>query len=148
MSAKKVVQQYEKLVEADPTNVGLLQKLGEACQRAGDNIKAADAFARVGECYERDGFFLKSVALLKQVLKLNPERNDINFKLADLHLKLELLREAVAYFHIGLEEAHRNRDHATCLATSKKLIEVEPHKPPPCVREVVASIEAEIRRGR
>lgn len=103
-SGKKAIQHYERLVEQDPTDIRLLQKLGEVCQKGGDNIKAAAAFARVGECYERDGFFLKAVALLKQVMKLDPESPGTNFKLGVLHLKLGLLGEAACYFQRVLAE--------------------------------------------
>ena len=42
MSARKLIRHYEQLLEQDPKDVRLLQKLAEAFQKAGENIK--DAF--------------------------------------------------------------------------------------------------------
>ncbi|MFO0598259.1 MAG: tetratricopeptide repeat protein [Myxococcaceae bacterium] len=129
MSSKKAIEHYERLVEEDPTNVRLLQKLGEVCQQAGDDIKAAAAFARVADCYERDGFFLKAVALLKQVLKLDPDRPGANFKLGVLHLKLQLLNEATIYFGYALSDAKRNGAELPWVEVSTRLVESNPKQP-------------------
>jgi hypothetical protein len=44
----------------------------------------------------RDGFFLKAIALTKQILKRSPQRIELNEQLAEWHLQLELRREARA----------------------------------------------------
>ncbi|MDP1917778.1 MAG: hypothetical protein Q8L14_16160 [Myxococcales bacterium] len=129
MSGKKLIQHYEQLLAQDPKDVRLLQKLAEAFQKAGENIKAAATIARVAESYEHDGFFLKAVAQLKQAVKLDPERNDINLRLADVHHKLQLLSEAIAYLHIGLRNAQRKQDADTCLIASRRLTELDPTNP-------------------
>ena len=50
----------------------------------------------------RDGFFLKSVAVNKQILKLDPERPDIHLKLASLYERLGLRNDAVAEYSRAL----------------------------------------------
>jgi hypothetical protein len=67
--------------------------------------------------------------MLKGALKLNPARNDLNFKLANLPLKLHLLNEAVASLSLGLAGSDRNADATPSLAVSKKLVEVDPFNP-------------------
>ena len=129
VSGKKLIQHYEQLLAQDPKDVRLLQKLAEAFQKAGENIKAAATIARVAESYEHDGFFLKAVAQLKQAVKLDPERNDINLRLADVHHKLQLLSEAIAYLHLGLRNAQRKQDADTCLIASRRLTELDPTNP-------------------
>ena len=57
-------------------------------------------FTKVAESYAQDGFFLKAVALYKQVLKLDPDLVDVNLKLAELHQQLRLMSEAMAYFQV------------------------------------------------
>lgn len=126
MSGKKRIADYEKLVAENPTDVRLLQKLGEACQMAGDDKKAAEALARVAGIYERDGFLLKAVALLKQVLKLDSSRYDLQFKLADLHFQLQLQGESVGYLRLALKAARERADAETCLAVARKFVEVDP----------------------
>jgi tetratricopeptide (TPR) repeat protein len=94
---RRVVAELEAQLAKDPENLRLLQKLGEALQKMGDEVKAADAFARVAGAYERDGFLLKAVAMLEQCLKLDPSRVDLMGKLVELYRRLQLDTEADAW---------------------------------------------------
>jgi len=69
----KAIREYQKVLDLDPRDMRVLQKMGELYQKKGDNAQAASFFTRVAEIYAQDGFFLKAVALYKQVLKLNPD---------------------------------------------------------------------------
>ncbi|MBN1206635.1 MAG: tetratricopeptide repeat protein, partial [Myxococcaceae bacterium] len=68
----KAIKEYQKVLEVDAKDVRVLQKMGELYQKKNDNAQAAHYFTKVAESYSSDGFFLKAVALYKQVLKLNP----------------------------------------------------------------------------
>ena len=87
----KAIREYQKVLDMDPRDVRVLQKMGELYQKKGDNPQAASFFTRVAEVYAQDGFFLKAVALYKQVLKLNPDLVEVNVKLAELHQHLGLM---------------------------------------------------------
>src|SRR6188508_398448 len=84
----KAIKEYQKVLEADPRDVRVLQKMGELFQKKNDNVQAAQYFTKVAESYATDGFFLKAVALYKQVQKLNPTLLEVNLKLAELHQQL------------------------------------------------------------
>ncbi|HEX6864957.1 MAG TPA: tetratricopeptide repeat protein, partial [Thermoanaerobaculia bacterium] len=81
----KAIKEYQKVLEVDPKDGRVLQKMGELYQKKNDNAQAAHFFTKVAESYASDGFFLKAVALYKQVLKLDPSLMDVNLKLAELH---------------------------------------------------------------
>ena len=68
----KAIKEYQKVLEVDPKDGRVLQKMGELYQKKNDNPNAADYFLRVADCYSAEGFFLKAVAVFKQVLKLDP----------------------------------------------------------------------------
>jgi len=68
----KAIKEYQKILNADPKDTRALQKLGELYQKKNDNVQAAHFFTKVAESYSGEGFFLKAVALYKQVLKLSP----------------------------------------------------------------------------
>src|SRR5439155_18189449 len=91
-----------------PDDTRLLQKLGELLQKEGEDRKAAEMFARVAANYERDGFFLKAVALLKQVVRLSFDVTRVE-KLAILHEKLGLTREAGEVRRLAVEHERRAR---------------------------------------
>jgi pilus assembly protein FimV len=122
----KAIKEYQKVLDADPKDVRILQKMGELYQKKNDNGQAAHYFTKVAESYSADGFFLKSVALYKQVLKLNPNLVDVNLKLAELHQQLGLMSEAMAYFQTVANAYDKQGDTRSSLDTLKKMVDLDP----------------------
>ena len=122
----KAIKEYQKVLDGDPRDVRVLQKMGELYQKKNDNIQAAYYFTKVAESYSQDGFFLKAVALYKQVLKLNPNLVDVNLKLAELHQQLGLMSEAMAYFQIVANHHDKQGDTKASLDTLKKMVDLDP----------------------
>jgi len=122
----KAIREYQKVLDLDPRDVRTLQKMGELFQKKGDNPQAASFFTRVAEVYAQDGFFLKAVALYKQVLKLNPELVEVNLKLAELHQHLGLMTEAMAFFQVVVAHHERKGDTKATFATLKKMVDLDP----------------------
>ena len=122
----KAIREYQKVLDLDPRDMRVLQKMGELYQKKGDNPQAASFFTRVAEVYAQDGFFLKAVALYKQVLKLNPDLVEINVKLAELHQHLGLMTEAMAFFQVVVAHHERKGDTKSTFATLKKMVDLDP----------------------
>ncbi|WNG20093.1 tetratricopeptide repeat protein [Cystobacter fuscus] len=122
----KAIKEYQKVLDADPKDGRVLQKMGELFQKKNDNVQAAFYFTKVAEGYSADGFFLKAVALYKQVLKLNPNLLDVNLKLAELHQQLGLMSEAMAYFQIVANHYDKAGDVKNSLDTLKKMVDLDP----------------------
>jgi len=122
----KAIKEYQKILDADPKDVRILQKMGELYQKKNDPVQAAQYFTRVAESYTTDGFFLKAVALYKQVLKLDPNLIDINIKLAELHQHLQLLGEAMAYYQIVANHYDKQGDTRASLEVLKKMVDLDP----------------------
>ncbi len=122
----KAIKEYQKILEVDAKDVRILQKMGELYQKKNDNAQAAHYFTKVAESYSSDGFFLKAVALYKQVLKLNPNLVDINLKLAELHQQLQLMSEAMAYYQIVANHYDKAGDTKSSLDTLKKMVDLDP----------------------
>src|SRR5207245_1068467 len=74
---EKAVKEYQRVLEVDPDDVRVLQKLAELYQKMKKQSEAADCFEKVARTYAAQGFYLKAVALYKQVLKVveRVERN-------------------------------------------------------------------------
>ncbi len=122
----KAIREYQKVLDLDPRDVRVLQKMGELYQKKADNPQAASFFTRVAEVYAQDGFFLKAVALYKQVLKLNPDLVEVNVKLAELHQHLGLMTEAMAFFQVVVAHHERKGDSKATFATLKKMVDLDP----------------------
>ncbi|MBS2026780.1 MAG: tetratricopeptide repeat protein [Deltaproteobacteria bacterium] len=122
----KAIKEYLKLLEADPKDSRILQKIGELYQKKGDNAEAANYFLKVGESYTADGFFLKAVAVYKQVLKLDDKRTDVNLKLAELYQQLGLMSDAMAQLQIVSSVYEKNGDNQASLDLLKRMVELDP----------------------
>ncbi|UCH29180.1 MAG: tetratricopeptide repeat protein, partial [Myxococcales bacterium] len=77
----KAIAQYKKLVDADKRDVRSLLKIGDLYVRKGDRGSAIDTYQNVADHYAAQGFFLKAIAVYKQILKLDPSRLDAQVKL-------------------------------------------------------------------
>lgn len=101
----RAITEYERLVAQDPADIRSRLKIGELQQRQGQNAQAAKTLAEAGELYANQGFFLKAVAVYKQVLKLTDDVQ-ANERLADLYQQLGLLTEAMQQLQVvvGLHE--------------------------------------------
>ncbi|MFZ5446236.1 MAG: tetratricopeptide repeat protein [Myxococcota bacterium] len=122
----KAIKEYQRVLEVDPKDVRILQKMGELFQKKNDNVQAAQYFTRVAESYTSDGFFLKAVALYKQVLKLDPSLMDINIKLAELHQQLQLMGEAMGYYQIVANHYDKAGDTRRSLEVLRKMVDLDP----------------------
>ncbi len=122
----KAIKEYQKVLDADPKDVRILQKMGELFQKKNENSQAAQYFTRVAESYTNDGFFLKAVALYKQVLKLDPSLMEVNIKLAELHQQLQLMSESMAYFQIVASHYDKQGDTRRSLEVLRKMVDLDP----------------------
>jgi len=130
----KAIKEYQKILEVDGKDVRILQKMGELYQKKNDNGQAAIYFTKVAESYANDGFFLKAVALYKQVLKLDPALMDVNIKLAELHQQLQLMGEAMAYYQIVANHYDKAGDVRRSLDVLKTMVDLDPDNVPSRVK--------------
>src|SRR5258708_12642690 len=77
----KAIKEYQRVLDVDPDDVRILQKLAELYQKMQRRDEAADCFEKVARTYSAQGFYLKAVALYKQVLKV-VDRIEVNVRLA------------------------------------------------------------------
>jgi len=68
----KAIEEFQKIVDIDPTDVRTHLKIGDLHAKLGNIEAATDTYKKVAEHYARDGFFLKAIAVFKQILKLDP----------------------------------------------------------------------------
>ncbi|MDX2009770.1 MAG: tetratricopeptide repeat protein [Myxococcaceae bacterium] len=122
----KAIKEYQKILEVDPKDVRILQKMGELYQKKNDNASAATFIVKVAESYAKDGFFLKAVAQYKQVLKLDPTLIDINIQLAELHQQLQLMGEAMAYYQVVAAHYDKQGDVKKSLDVTRKMVDLDP----------------------
>jgi len=121
----KAAKEFQRALEVDPDDVRILQKLAELDQKMGRHTEAADCFERVAKTYASQGFYLKAVALYKQVLKV-VERIEVNVKLAELYQQLGLIGDATKEWQNVASYYEKIGDLKASLDTLKKLVDLDP----------------------
>src|SRR5687767_2843292 len=94
----KAIAEYQKLVTEDPRDVRTLLKIGDLHTRRNKPKDAIDVYQKVAELYAKQGFFLKAVAVYKQILKLDPTHIDSSQKLAKMYEELALTSDALSTY--------------------------------------------------
>lgn len=90
----KAIREYQRVVEAEPTDVRTWLKIGDLQAKKGSPEEATATYLRVANHYSEQGFFLKAVAVFKQVLKIEPRHVEVHLKLAALYKQLGLVTDA------------------------------------------------------
>src|SRR5947209_5919527 len=122
---EKAVKEYQRVLEVDPDDVRVLQKLAELYQKMKKQSEAADCFEKVARTYAAQGFYLKAVALYKQVLKV-VERVEVNVRLAELYQQLGLIGDATKEWQTVAAQHEKTGDHKASLDALKKLVDLDP----------------------
>ncbi len=122
----KAIAAYQRILADDPKDVRVLLKVGELHQKRRDDKAAAQAFDRVAETYSEQGFFLKAVAVYKQIVKLNPEDVRVNERLAALYQQLGLMSDAMGQYQFMAAAYEKAGDGAKLADVLKRMVELDP----------------------
>ncbi len=134
-SAEKYVQQgkivaaideYRKIVDADPNDLTMINTLGDLCVRAGRTEEAIQNFSRIAENYRENGFTLKAIAMYKKISKLEPSNFETSLKLADLYAKQGLIVDARQQYLIVADAYKRNGQAKRALEVLQKIADLDP----------------------
>ncbi len=122
----KAIKELQKLLEEDPRDVRTLLKIGDIYAKKGDGAEATKTYRRVAEAYSEQGFFLKAVAVYKQILKHEPQNLEVALKLAELYEHLGVMQEAMVQYQIvaGILDARGNTRE--WLGVLQRMVDLEP----------------------
>ena len=112
----KAIKEYLRIVHEDPKDVRVWLKIGDLYAKKGAKQDATETYLKVARFYHEQGFFLKAVAVYKQILKLDPRLVDVNLKLAELYRQLGLMSDAMQHFESVAAHFHREGNTKEALA--------------------------------
>lgn len=138
----KAIAELRKIVKAEPDDVRTWLKIGDLYTRKGSKNEAIQTYSRVARTYGEQGFFLKAVAVFKQILKLDPTRLDIQLNLGEMYEMLHLVSDALStYEHVAAAYARAGEiDHA--LDTLLKMTVLDPENIPVRIKAAEALSKA------
>lgn len=104
----KAIQEYRRLLTLESKNPNLYNELGDILLRTGDKAQAVQNFEKAAVIYEKVALYNNAVAVCKKILRVDPEKIDTMFRLAELRAKQKLTGEAVSYFTQYIESVLEN----------------------------------------
>ncbi len=126
----KAIKAYRVVAESDPDDVRIWLKIGDLYSRKGAVGDAVSTYGRVASVYENKGFFLKAVAVYKQILDVDPTLIDVHRKLGDVYIKLNLMQEAMSQYQLVVGSLERDGRHGDGLALLRRMVELSPDNEP------------------
>jgi len=122
----KAIKDFRKLVEIEPKDMRHKQKLADLYSRAKMAKDAFEQYDGVARFYADNGFYLKAIAVYKQMQKLDPSRVELYHRLAELNQKQGLVGNALAEYRNLVGYYENNRMYPEALDTLEKMKEIEP----------------------
>lgn len=122
----KAISEYQKLVQAFPKDVRNRQKLAELLSRNKRSDEALTEYDAVARHYTDAGFYLKAIAVFKQMQKLDPSRVDIYHRLAELNEKQGLVGNAMTEYRNLVSFYDKKEMHHEAIDVLKKMVELDP----------------------
>ena len=123
---KEAVAEYQKIVKADPRDLGILNKVGDLQLQIGDRAAAIQIFAQIADRYAADGFNLRAIAMLKKCTRADPARWDFHERLADLNAQQGLINEAKASYTTVAEHYLKEGKSQQARELYAKIAAIEP----------------------
>ena len=121
---------YERILALEPAAVNLRQKLAELLVKCGRNDDARKELETIGKHFSNNGFYLKAIAVYKQLQKLFPTDISLSLTLAELNEKHGLVANALSEYKL-VYEFHENAGNIPeALKILEKMQNVDPQSIP------------------
>ncbi|MDO8494828.1 MAG: tetratricopeptide repeat protein, partial [Deltaproteobacteria bacterium] len=122
----KAIREYEKILNADPKDMRVKIRIAELYIKHRQIPLAIKLYREVADTYTQDGFFLKAVTILKNILRQNPSLMDVNADLASLYDKMGLNSDASHQYEILANTYEQKGQYEEALKIWQKLVELIP----------------------
>ena len=122
----RAIREYTRIVEEDPRDVRVWLKIGDLYAKKNDKMSATDTYSKVAEFYSEQGFYLKAVAVYKQILRIDPSQVSVNLQLAELYKQLGLLNDAMKQYEEVSNYYHVEGRTKEALAALRQIVDLDP----------------------
>ncbi len=121
----KAIKDYVKIVELDPADVRSRQKLAELYVKTKKNTEAYEQYESIAKYFSSNGFYLKAIAIYKQMQRLDPSQVSLFSRLAELNEKQGLIGNAMTEYRNLVDYYGRNGMIADEIKTLEKMRDLD-----------------------
>ena len=122
----RALKELHKIVREDPKDLRVRQKVAELLAKQGTLTEAMREFQVVAEAYERGGFYPKSAAIYKQMLRFEPDQMRWHLALGEIYQQLALLSDAMDHFNRVAVHFEENGTSKERIDIYEKLLRLNP----------------------
>jgi len=122
----QAIKQYSQILEKDPSDLALLNTIGDLYYREKNIPEALKHFQRLADAYVREGFTLRAIAIYKRIIKLEPSSAEPLVKLAELYMIQGLSREARDHYAQAVEFYKKKNQLERALEVFRKIVALDP----------------------
>jgi len=80
----KALECFEELHKAEPKDLRTYVKLAELREKTGDSVAAVQDYIKIAKAYAEQGFVVQAIAINKIILRINPEKTEVQERLQEL----------------------------------------------------------------
>jgi tetratricopeptide (TPR) repeat protein len=122
----RAIKDYEQVVALDPKDIRVRQRLAELLVRVNRKDEAISEYDAIGRYYSDNTYYLKAIAVYKQVQKLDPGNIAITLTLASLNEKQGLAGNALSEYDQVYSSYQSTGQYADALKVIDKMLAVDP----------------------
>lgn len=123
---QSAIEEYRQIAQADPSDVTTLNTLGDLYVKVGQTNEAITSFVHIAEHYRVSGFYLKAIAMLKKVSKLDTKNIEVSLKLAGLYAQQKLIVDARHQYLAVAEHYIREGQSQQALEIYQRIADLDP----------------------
>lgn len=126
----KAAKAYEQILALEPASISNRQKLAELLVKCGRNDDARKELETIGKYFSKNGFYLKAIAVYKQLQKLFPADISLSMTLAELNEMHGLVANALSEYKLVYEFHEKNGNIPVVLNILEKMQNIDPQNIP------------------
>ena len=92
---EKAIEEWQKLIAETPNDGNIYNTIGDLYLKNNSPKEVIEAYLKAAEAYNKAGFALKTIAVYKKIIKIDPQHMEAYVKLADLHAERGLTGNAI-----------------------------------------------------
>ena len=101
------IEEYYKVIKENPNDANIYNMIGDLYVKIGAPDEALKSYAEAARIYESQELYEYAIAILKKAKRVMPQDRYTYFKLADLYLKLDQVRESQEIIREYLEKVSK-----------------------------------------
>ncbi len=123
------IQQYLTILENDPSDLILLNTIGDLYIRDKNVAEGLKQFYKLADAYVQEGFVVRAIAIYKKISKIDRNTAEPSLKLAELYLTQGRAREAREQWMSAFEFYERTNQKDNALNALRKLARLDADSP-------------------